>query len=32
MQIGQILIVTAGTGRAQRWGDPVEEIRQRKKP
>lgn len=24
---GQILIVTAGTGRAQRWGDPVEEIR-----
>jgi 4-carboxymuconolactone decarboxylase len=26
--LGQILIVTAGTGRAQRWGDPVEEIRQ----
>ena len=25
---GQILIVTAGTGRVQRWGDPVEEIRQ----
>jgi 4-carboxymuconolactone decarboxylase len=24
---GQILIVTAGTGRVQRWGDPVEEIR-----
>jgi quercetin dioxygenase-like cupin family protein len=23
----QILIVTAGTGRAQRWGGPVEEIR-----
>lgn len=26
--LGQILIVTAGTGRVQRWGDPVEEIRQ----
>jgi 4-carboxymuconolactone decarboxylase len=26
--LGQILIVTAGTGRAQRWGDPVDEIRQ----
>jgi 4-carboxymuconolactone decarboxylase len=25
---GQILIVTAGTGRVQRWGDSVEEIRQ----
>ncbi len=25
---GQILIVTAGIGRVQRWGDPVEEIRQ----
>lgn len=25
--LGQILIVTAGTGRVQRWGDPVEEIR-----
>jgi 4-carboxymuconolactone decarboxylase len=25
---GQTLIVTAGTGRVQRWGDPVEEIRQ----
>lgn len=25
---GQILIVTAGVGRVQRWGDPVEEIRQ----
>jgi 4-carboxymuconolactone decarboxylase len=25
---GQILIVTAGTGRVQRWGDPIEEIRQ----
>ena len=24
---GQILIVTAGTGRVQRWGDPAEEIR-----
>ena len=26
--LGQTLIVTAGTGRAQRWGDPVDEIRQ----
>jgi 4-carboxymuconolactone decarboxylase len=26
--LGQILIVTAGTGRVQRWGNPVEEIRQ----
>jgi 4-carboxymuconolactone decarboxylase len=26
--LGQVLIVTAGTGRAQRWGDPVHEIRQ----
>jgi 4-carboxymuconolactone decarboxylase len=25
---GQILIVTAGTGRVQRWGEPIEEIRQ----
>lgn len=25
--LGQILIVTSGTGRVQRWGDPVEEIR-----
>ncbi len=24
--LGQILIVTAGTGLVQRWGDPVEEI------
>lgn len=24
---GQILIVTAGLGRVQRWGDPVDEIR-----
>ena len=24
---GQILIVTAGSGRVQRWGDPIEEIR-----
>jgi 4-carboxymuconolactone decarboxylase len=24
---GQILIVTAGVGRVQRWGDPIEEIR-----
>lgn len=26
--LGQILIVTAGTGRVQGWGDSVEEIRQ----
>lgn len=26
--LGQTLIVTAGTGRVQRWGDPIEEIRQ----
>ena len=26
--LGQILIVTKGTGRVQRWGDPVDEIRQ----
>ncbi|MEH2158467.1 (R)-mandelonitrile lyase [Nostoc sp.] len=26
--LGQILIVTAGTGRIQRWGGPIEEIRQ----
>jgi 4-carboxymuconolactone decarboxylase len=26
--LGQILIVTTGTGRVQRWGDPVDEIRQ----
>ena len=25
--LGQTLIVTAGAGRVQRWGDPVEEIR-----
>jgi 4-carboxymuconolactone decarboxylase len=25
--LGQILILTAGTGRVQPWGDPVEEIR-----
>ena len=25
---GQILIVTAGTGRVQQWGDPIEAIRQ----
>ena len=25
--LGQTLIVTAGCGRAQRWGDPIEEIR-----
>jgi quercetin dioxygenase-like cupin family protein len=25
--LGQILIVTAGSGRAQRWGGPIEEIR-----
>ena len=26
--LGQTLIVTAGTGRVQRWGDPVDEIGQ----
>ena len=26
--LGQLLIVTAGKGRVQRWGDPVEEIEQ----
>jgi 4-carboxymuconolactone decarboxylase len=26
--LGQVLIMTAGTGRVQRWGDPVHEIRQ----
>lgn len=26
--LGQILIMTAGTGRVQRWGDPVDEIHQ----
>jgi 4-carboxymuconolactone decarboxylase len=26
--LGQTLIVTAGTGRVQRWGDPVDELRQ----
>ncbi|HEY3441586.1 MAG TPA: carboxymuconolactone decarboxylase family protein [Paludibaculum sp.] len=26
--LGQTLIVAAGTGRVQRWGDPVDEIRQ----
>jgi 4-carboxymuconolactone decarboxylase len=26
--LGQILIVTAGIGRVQRWGGPIEEIRQ----
>jgi quercetin dioxygenase-like cupin family protein len=25
--LGQILIVTAGSGRVQRWGGPIEEIR-----
>lgn len=25
--LGQTLIVTAGTGRVQRWGGPIEEIR-----
>jgi quercetin dioxygenase-like cupin family protein len=25
--LGQTLIVTAGCGRAQRWGDPIQEIR-----
>ena len=24
---GQILIITAGSGRVQRWGDPIEEVR-----
>lgn len=26
--LGQILIVTTGTGRVQRWGDPVQEVHQ----
>jgi len=26
--LGQLLVVTAGTGRVQRWGDAVDEIRQ----
>jgi 4-carboxymuconolactone decarboxylase len=26
--LGQVLIVTSGTGRVERWGDPVDEIRQ----
>ena len=26
-QLGQTLVVTAGTGRVQRWGGPVQEIR-----
>jgi len=26
--LGQILIVTTGVGRVQRWGDPMDEIRQ----
>jgi len=26
--LGQILVVTAGNGRVQRWGGPIEEIRQ----
>src|SRR5687767_11898531 len=26
--LGQILIVTAGTGRVQQWGGPIDEIRQ----
>jgi quercetin dioxygenase-like cupin family protein len=25
--LGQTLVVTAGCGRVQRWGDPIEEIR-----
>lgn len=25
--LGQVLIVTAGTGRVQQWGEPIEEIR-----
>ena len=27
--LGQILIVTAGIGRVQQWGGPIQEIRQR---
>jgi 4-carboxymuconolactone decarboxylase len=26
--LGQVLIVTAGSGRVQRWGDPIEQIQQ----
>lgn len=26
--LGQVLIVTTGTGRVQRWGDPVDEVQQ----
>jgi 4-carboxymuconolactone decarboxylase len=26
--LGQVLIVTAGTGRVQQWGEPIDEIRQ----
>jgi 4-carboxymuconolactone decarboxylase len=26
--LGQVLIVTEGAGRVQRWGDPIDEIRQ----
>jgi len=26
--LGQVLVVTAGKGRVQRWGDPIEEISQ----
>jgi 4-carboxymuconolactone decarboxylase len=26
--LGQVLIVTAGVGRVQRWGDPIQEIRE----
>lgn len=26
-ELGQLLIVTSGVGRVQRWGDPVQEIR-----
>ena len=29
--LGQTLIVTAGCGRAQRWGGPIEEIRPRRR-
>jgi 4-carboxymuconolactone decarboxylase len=25
--LGQVLIVTAGVGRVQRWGGPIDEIR-----
>ncbi|MGI9070972.1 MAG: hypothetical protein ACR2JB_06530 [Bryobacteraceae bacterium] len=30
--LGKVLIVTAGTGRVQRWGDPIDEIRRKPEP